>query len=236
MSEATTQGERRLDETNKVWFLQRNRLFADVAAGDVSAHAAIFKVVHYPRKASILDGSDTERVVFLVKRGIVRLARLSEDGKEVTLALLGPGDLFGEETLFSGEPRTTVALAVDDVLVCTAKADDLLAIMQTDATMALNVAKTISSRLGATVDIMEDVAYARIPDRILHALERIAAEHGTPVADGIRIDVRLTHTEIASLVASTRETVSLELSRLAAKRRVRYAGQLIVLLTEPAAP
>jgi CRP/FNR family transcriptional regulator len=231
MADVAARGARS-DESNKVWYLQRNQLFAGVAEVDVSAHAGIFTVAAYPRKASILDGSDTERIVFLVKRGIVRLARLSEDGKEVTLALLGPGDLFGEETLFAGEPRTTVALAVDDVLVCSAHADDLLAIMQGDATMALNVAKTINTRLGATIDIVEDVAYARIPDRIMHALERIASAYGTAVDGGVRITIRLTHSEIASLIASTRETVSLELSRLTARNLVRYDNQHIVLVRD----
>lgn len=216
-------------ESNKVWYLRQNRIFGGALDADVERHAPLFKIVAYPRKAAILDLGDTERVVFFVKRGVVRIARLTEDGNEVTLALLGPGDLFGEEMLFASGPRTTVALALDDVLLCTARADDLLALMQTDAAMALNVAKTMNERLGDAHTMMEDVAYARIPDRIMHALQRIASEYGEPDPAGTRITIRLTHAELASIVASTRETVSLELSRLTARGLIAMDGRHIVV-------
>lgn len=218
-------------ESNKVWYLRANRLFAGALEGSVEQHAHIFRVIAFARKAQILGLGDTERVVFFVKRGVVRIARLTEDGNEVTLALLGPGDLFGEEMLFAKNPRTTVAVALDDVLLCTARADDLLELMQSDAGMTLNVAKAMNERLGEAVTMMEDVAYARISDRLLHALRRIAAEYGVVTSDGVRISIRLTHAELASIIASTRETVSLELTRLINKHLLRMDGRHIVVLT-----
>ncbi|MBV9646746.1 MAG: Crp/Fnr family transcriptional regulator [Candidatus Eremiobacteraeota bacterium] len=78
---------------------------------------------------------------------------------------------------------------------------------------------------------MEDLAYARVSDRILHVFQRLAQEHGVPVGDGIRIDVRLTHADIASLIGSTRETVSAEMAQLAREGRIRSQEGYVVMPT-----
>ncbi len=216
-------------EQNKVWYLKRNRFFIDTDAAGVEQFEHLFTIVEYPRRALIFDHGDPTRVVYFIKRGAVRIARLTEDGKEVTVAVLGPGDLFGEESLFGDAPRSTVAVAIDDVLLCTSKAEDLFTVLRSDPHLAMNVAKVLNERLGDAIATMEDLAYANVPDRIMHLLGRLADEHGVPAPGGITLDVRLTHADIASLIGSTRETVSLELANLARAGRIAYDGKLITL-------
>src|SRR6185437_12225508 len=111
-----------MDESNKVWYLKQNRLFEDVPGGDVEASASLFTMKTFARKAAIFDQSDPARTVYMVKTGAVRIARITPDGKEVTVAVLGPGDIFGEESLFEGSregrPRTTFAVALEETLLC----------------------------------------------------------------------------------------------------------------------
>ena len=203
---------------NKVWYLRQNRLFESANDSTVDASQHLFETCLYPRKAYVFDQGDPSRLVYLVKRGKVRLTRLTPDGKEVTVAVLGAGDLFGEETLFADTPRTTHAVCIEETLLCSAKAD------------ALNVAKVLSDKLLDASATMEDLAYANVPDRIMHLLNRLASEHGVETASGgVLLDVRLTHADIASLIGSTRETVSLELSHLAKAGRIAYDGKHITL-------
>jgi CRP/FNR family transcriptional regulator, cyclic AMP receptor protein len=214
---------------NKVFYLKNNRLFsgADEQAAD-TAH--IFTTVLFPAKTSVFDQGDPTRLVYLVKKGKVRISRLTPDGKEVTVAILGAGDIFGEETLFDRGERTTVATTIDETLLCTAQADELFQLLTKDPELALNVAKIVHERLNAASATIEDLAYARVADRLLHLFERLAAEHGVAVDGGKKIDVRLTHADIASLVGSTRETVTLELTNLARAGRIRAEGGTITLL------
>ncbi|MBV8355165.1 MAG: Crp/Fnr family transcriptional regulator, partial [Candidatus Eremiobacteraeota bacterium] len=195
---------------NKVFYLKNNRLFsgADERAAE-TAH--IFTTVLYPAKTAIFEQGDPTRLVYLVKKGKVRIARLTPDGKEVTVALLGAGDIFGEETLFAQGERTTIATTLEETLICTARAEDLFELLSKDPELALNVAKIVHDRLMTASATIEDLAYARVADRLLHLFERLAGEHGVRVEDGTRIDVRLTHADIASLIGSTRETVTLEI-------------------------
>jgi CRP/FNR family transcriptional regulator len=214
---------------NKVWYLRQNRLFARASDDAVAGGDSIFKTCIYPKRSMVFEQGDPMRVVYLIKRGKVRITRLTADGKEVTVAVLGAGDMFGEETLFDDEPRTTHAVCMEEALLCTAKADDLFALISADPVLALNVAKILNDRLGDASATMEDLAYAKVPDRIVNLFERLATEHGVRTPHGLLVDIRLTHADIASLIGSTRETVSLEMSNLVKSGRIAYDGKSVVL-------
>jgi CRP/FNR family cyclic AMP-dependent transcriptional regulator len=127
-------------------------------------------------------------------------------------------------------PRTTHAVCIEETLLCSAKADDLFALLSDSPALALNVAKVLSDKLLDASATMEDLAYANVPDRIMHLLSRLATEHGVETPDGgVLLNVRLTHADIASLIGSTRETVSLELSHLTKAGRIAYDGKHITL-------
>src|ERR1700738_3335020 len=165
------------DDVNKVWYLRRNRLFLEATEAGVVSRAHLFPMCG--------------------------MARETPDGKDVTVALLGAGDFFGEETLFDDRPRTTIAVVVEDALLCTVKADDLFALLASDPALAMNVAKVLSGQLGEARETMEELAYARVGARIVHLYRKLAAEHGVPAEGGTRVDMRLTHADVASLVGST---------------------------------
>ncbi|HEX3462737.1 MAG TPA: Crp/Fnr family transcriptional regulator [Candidatus Elarobacter sp.] len=223
------------DDANKVWYLRHNRLFVEATEAGVLASEHLFTMCEMPRGTRVFDQGDTTRIVYVVKRGAVRIARETADGKDVTVALLGAGDFFGEETLFGDRPRTTVAVVVEDALLCTVRADDLFALLAADPALALNVAKSLSGRLDDARATMEDLAYARVGDRIVHLYRKLAAEHGAAVRDGTRVDLRLTHADVASLVGSTRETVSAEMAKLVESGRLRLEGRAVVIpASEPA--
>jgi CRP/FNR family transcriptional regulator len=225
---AALRRERPVDEEiNKVWYLQQNRIFREATEEGLTEHEHLFTMCEMPRGTRVFDAGDTERVIYFVKRGAVRIVRETADGKEVTVALLGPG-----ESLFDRGGRTTHAVVVEDALLCTSRADDLFGLLSRDPVLALNVAKVLSERLDDARTTMEDLAYARVGERIEHLYRKLAAEHGVAVDGGLRVDVRLTHADIASLVGSTRETVSLEIAKLVERGRLRHAGRAIVVPTE----
>ncbi|HTD36069.1 MAG TPA: Crp/Fnr family transcriptional regulator [Candidatus Limnocylindrales bacterium] len=220
------------DDANKVWYLRHNRLFVEATEAGVLATEHLFTMCEMPRGTRVFDQGDTTRIVYMVKRGAVRIARETPDGKDVTVALLGAGDFFGEETLFDDRPRTTVAVVVEDALLCTVRADDLFALLSRDPALAINVAKVLTGRLDDARATMEDLAYARVGDRIVHLYRKLAAEHGAAVAGGTRVDLRLTHADVASLVGSTRETVSAEMAKLVEAGRLRLEGRAVVIPPE----
>lgn len=212
---------------NKVWYLKQNRLFETATDEQIENCEDIFTTTLFPKRSLVFDQGDPTRLVYLIKRGKVRIARLTPDGKEVTVAVLGAGDMFGEETLFDQAERSTIAVCLEESLLCTAKADDLFALLSRNPALALNVAKILSDRLVDASATMEDLAYARVPDRIMHLFVRLAGEHGIDAGDVVELGLRLTHSDIASLIGSSRETVSLEMSNLSKAGRLKTDGRVI---------
>jgi CRP/FNR family cyclic AMP-dependent transcriptional regulator len=195
---------------NKIFYLKKNRLFANVPVVAITGGEGIFTMELPPKRATFFDQGDAKKVVFLIKTGRVRIARNTADGKEVTVAILGPGDMFGEEALFGGGERTTVATCMEETLICKAHADDLFALLAGNSALALNVTQMLNDRLSDASATIEDLAYAKISGRLVNLFERLATEHGRATGEGTLLDLRLTHQDIASIIGSTRETVSLQ--------------------------
>jgi len=215
---------------NKLWYLKRSKLFERATEETVSHCEHFFTQQLFPKRSHIFDQGDPARMVYLVKSGKVKLVRHTEDGKEILLTVLGPGDLFGEEVVFQEQiERSTIAECLEPSLVCMAKAENVYAMLSRHPVLALNVAKYLLEQRDDALSVVEEVAYLKVPERILRLFDRLAAEHGKPVAGGTLLDLRLTHADIASLVGSTRETVSQQLSLLAKAGRIRMNGKSIVL-------
>ena len=206
---------------NKVWYLKRSRLFSEAGDDVVRECEHYFTQVFFKRRQPVFDQGDSGRLVYLVKSGRVRIARATENGSDLTIALLGPGDLFGEEVAFHEVVRTTFAVCLED--------KDLFALITRHASLAVNIARYVGEQRDQALSIAEDLAYLKVPERLTRLLEHLAAEHGKPSDDGILIDMNLTHADIASLIGSTRETVSLQLKRLENEGRIRIARRKIIL-------
>lgn len=219
-----------LKSENKVWYLKRSRLFERAGDEAVSGNEHLFTQIAYPKGTIVFEQGDIGRIVYFVKIGRVRIARATADGKEITVALLRPGDLFGEEVVFSDDvARSTFATCVEDTLLCMARAADLYGLMTRHPVIAVNVAKYLNEQRDDALSAIEDFAYLKVPERLMKLLERLAAEYGVPSPEGTLIDVRLTQAEIASLIGSTRETISTHLSQLVREGRIAIRGHRIVI-------
>jgi len=214
--------------------LKHSRLF-ERASDETIAYCEHLFVQHVCTKGNIVfHQGDPGHFVYLVKRGMVRLARRTPDDKDIMIAILGPGAIFGEEVVFSNVERTTVAVCTTESLLCMARAEHVYGLLARFPQLAVNVAKYLSEQRDNALAIAEDLAFLSVPERLMRQFERLGREYGKPVDDGVLLDIRLTHADLASLIGSTRETISVQLAQLAHDRRIRLDGRSIVVLTPPA--
>jgi len=141
---------------------------------------------------------------YWVRKGRVRVTRISPDGRQVTFRHLHPGDLFGEECLVESPRRDAYAEALDATVLCLMRAADFRRVAREEAEVCFLLAKLACRRAQQMENVWAESVFKTVRSRIAAGLLRLyrqAAEEG-PAA------VRITHQEIANLVGTTRETTT----------------------------
>jgi CRP/FNR family transcriptional regulator, cyclic AMP receptor protein len=167
---------------------------------------------------------------FLIRRGRVKISRLSRDGREITLCLCHSGDFFGEEALVSATPRACQAQALDDTTLLALPSLTLQQLLSEEAPFAAALARLMGERREQVEDQVEDLAFRDVGGRLARLLISLAAEQGMSQDDGhTLLNTRLTHQELANCVGTTRETLTLTIDRFKADGWIRLEGKMIAI-------
>ncbi len=189
-------------------YLKQVSLFADLADEDVAQLMSAARKRTFRSGEVIFHRDDPGQVLYIIKEGKVKICIISPDGQEISLAVLGKGEYFGEFTLLDGLPRSTDAVALEKVECYSLQRSDFHnAIMKTPK-IALQVMEALTKRLRNTDQMVEDLIFLDVYGRVAKKLLELADAHGVKTEDGIRIDVRLTQQELASMVGASRESVN----------------------------
>ncbi|MGQ0571376.1 MAG: Crp/Fnr family transcriptional regulator [Armatimonadota bacterium] len=191
----------------KLWYLQRINIFADMTASDMRRLAERTTMHRYARGKVIARPDDPPETIYLIKEGRVKLCRYSAGGREHILALLERGDIFGERALLDAQAAMHCE-AFEDTLICVLRRQDFEDLMQTKPELALRVMKVLAERLRQAEEVIENLAFHDAPGRLSALLVRLAEAYGEPHADGRRLMLRFTHQDLASMIGATRETVT----------------------------
>ncbi|MFQ5808639.1 MAG: Crp/Fnr family transcriptional regulator [Armatimonadota bacterium] len=159
------------------------------------------------RRHVIFSPESYSESTYLLLRGKVKLFQMSEEGREVTVEVLQGGDIFGQfsdNNNEDGQGMWAETMEPSKVVVLTAA--DFAALLQHHTSVALKLVDEMSARLSRRAGQIEDLALRNVPARIASTLIKLGEEHGIMGRDGITIDLRLTHQDIANMVAASRET------------------------------
>lgn len=148
----------------------------------------------------LTPGSD-EQVLYILKKGAVRLYRLSREGREVTLGILNPGDVFGTLPLFGALSRNTYAEAATDALICKISEPQLAELVERHPNIAMTLLRIVGERLAAAEDQIEDLAFRSAEQRVARALIKMLQESK-------RAKLSVSHEQIARNAGVARETVT----------------------------
>jgi len=140
--------------------------------------------------------------------GRVRVSVVSEDGREVTLRVLGAGDVVGEMSLLDGEPCSADVNALEDCALLVIERAQFLHLLRSNSDLCLRLMSFLTRRLRRANAALEDMALLDLPTRLGRLLARLAADYGVPCRSGTRIEVRLSQKDLRSLVGASREKVN----------------------------
>ena len=178
----------------------------------------------------VFEEGDPGDRLFIVLDGKMKISRAAADGRENLLAVLGPGEMFGELSLFDPGPRTATASAVTDSTLASLDHDDLRPLLLDQPGVAVQLLRALAQRLRRTNEAMADLVFSDVPGRVAKALLDLAERFGDDEGDGVRVRHDLTQEELAQLVGASRETVNKALSEFANRNWLRLEGRSVLLL------
>jgi CRP/FNR family transcriptional regulator, cyclic AMP receptor protein len=175
------------------------------------------------------DGGDS---LYVVLEGKIKLTRAAPDGRENLLSVIGPGEMFGELSLFDPRPRTSSASAVTDARLAALAHDKLLIWLTGRPEVALHLLRALAQRLRRANDVMADLVFTDVPGRVAKQLLDLATRFGEQQADGLHVNHDLTQEELAQLVGASRETVNKALADFVARGWIQLSARSVVLLDQ----
>jgi len=187
-----------------------------------------------PRGTVIFSKGDTGSSMMAVLAGRVRISAVSADGKEVTLNVIGPGEIFGEIALLDGKPRSADATALEDTVLMEVERRRFMPFLLKNEAMVERLLVVLCDRLRRTSMVLEEIALFDLPSRLARLLVKLSQDYGRPApGGGVRIDLKLSQRDLATLVASSRETVNKQLRGWREQGVVdQLAGYLVVRDTD----
>lgn len=199
-------------ERSKLWYLKNVNLFHGMSEGQMKMveQRTVMKEVRR-REVLYLPGDAGDRI-YLLKRGVVKISALQEDGREVLLALLRKGEVFGEEAVLDDAPRDHMAEAYEDALICVITRQDFMDMLRSHPEMVFKVTKLIGLRLKTFRSRVESLLFKGASQRLASTLLELAREHGVADAQGTLVPLKLSQQDLANLIGVTRESVNLALS------------------------
>jgi CRP/FNR family transcriptional regulator, cyclic AMP receptor protein len=210
--------------------LANTPLFAALDDDAAAALRSCMNEVKVARGRTLFNEGDPGDRLYVVTEGKIKLGRTAADGRENLLAILGPGEMFGELSLFDPGPRTATATAVTDTSVLGLGHDELEPWLTGRPEVAAQLLGALAQRLRRTNEAMADLVFSDVPGRVAKALLDLARRFGVQSEDGLHVTHDLTQEELAQLVGASRETVNKALADFASRGFLRLEARAVVIL------
>ncbi len=218
-------------EQSAVELLQSVALFADLEAEELERFSRVAVPRTFPAGTRVFHEGDSSDACYIVKEGSFRVTREHSDGRAITLATLGPGEIFGELAMLDGDERSASAEALSDGELLALPAGDVRSLLARHPEIALKLVAGLVRRLRAANVRLSRQSFQTVPSRVAGILAQLSREGGD--GDGGEVTIRMNQTDLAQLAGTSRESVSRFLAELERAGVVRSGRGRVTVLEPP---
>ncbi len=191
---------------------------------------AVGVLMHYPKGHTLFSAGDVADKIYLIETGYVKIYRIATDGRRVTVGCIrSPGELMGlAEALHHGE-RTCFAGAINDVKAIVVRKYKFQELLLQEPNLSIKVAKLLGARMREAEAIVHEMVCWQVSGRLAMMLLKVSELCGIKTDRGIKIDLRLTHEEMANMIGTSRQTVTSALNTFKQEKSIAMEGRDIYI-------
>ncbi|MFN8344847.1 MAG: Crp/Fnr family transcriptional regulator [Spirosomataceae bacterium] len=198
----------------RYWFLRDHQLFRHLNSSELKQVCLITNFKSAKKSEIIYFAHEEHNRVYFLKKGIIKIVELSDDGSETVKEVLQKGDLFGQITPDASDLDEYAVVLSDSVTICSFRMEDFETVIQQNPSLAVNFVKLVGLRFRRLENRYANLMFKDVRTRLLIFLDEWAQKEGTVTNEGVILKNYLTHQDMAGLICSTRQTVSQLFSEL----------------------
>jgi CRP/FNR family transcriptional regulator, cyclic AMP receptor protein len=221
-----------VNEESAADLLRSVPLFSDLEQGELERFSLVAVPRSFPAATRVFHEGDHSDACYIVRRGSFRVTREHSDGRAITLATLGPGDIFGELAMLDGEVRSASVESLEDSELLALPAGEVRALLARHPEITVKLVAALVRRLRTANERISRQSFQTVPSRVAGVLTQLVAEEGEG-GDGGEVTIRMNQADLAQLAGTSRESVSRFLADLERAGVVR-PGRGRVTVLEPA--
>jgi CRP-like cAMP-binding protein len=188
--------------------LARVPAFAELGPQELAEVAAVAVPRSFAPGESVFREGDASNTCYVVRDGRARAIREHADGRQITLATFGPGDIFGELAMFDDERRSATVEAIEELDVLAILGSDMRRLMREHADIAVKLAVALVRRLRSTNERLAQQSFQTVQSRVATALAQLVDQARAAGAAERDVEVTTTQADLAKLAGSSRESAS----------------------------
>jgi CRP/FNR family transcriptional regulator len=192
--------------------LARVPLFSELSRAELDRMAQVAVPRSFPTGTRVFHEGDHSDACYIVRSGTCRVTREHPDGRAITLANLGPGDIFGELAMLDGEVRSASVEALTDTELLALPGSDVRGLLTKHPEITVKLVAALTRRLRETNERVARQSFQTVPSRVAGVLSQLVAEEAPSGEDGVTI--KMNQVDLAQLAGTSRESVSRFLAQL----------------------
>ena len=217
------------DLKRTLWYLKKIPLLADLGPEVLARLAERVEMKEVRRREVVYLPGDPGRSLFFVNGGRIKVSKVTRDGKALTLSYCGPSEVFGETCLIDGGPRSEMAEAVENAMLTEVERADFERLLAMHPSLGSSMTKLMVTRRREHENKVEGLVFRDVTSKLAELLVKLAGEYGVDDSRGTMVALKITHQELANLIGSTRETVSLTLSTFKKRKYIVTEGRKVII-------
>ncbi len=214
-------------EKTKLWYFQNFNLFKELDAATLEYMASVSQMASSRKREVIYFPEESSNTIYMLKRGKIKISRISPDGQTMTLALIGPGEIFGESAILGQTTHENIAEVVEDAMVCAIDKDEFQRLLARNDALSRTVQVWIGERMRKVESKIEDLVFKDARQRVVSFLCQYVRSFGKELVDIWEVRPFLTHQDIAELTATSRQTVNSILNDLKGEDKIDFSRQFL---------